>query len=82
MNACMPLGYVGTIYNCNLWMLQDLELQRTVAKGVLKLHMHAITSSHKIIRKGDTWRTMAGVRCKLEATGETLRRAKVKINLS
>jgi len=39
----MPLGYAGTIYNCNLSMLQDLGLQRTVAIGVLKkLHTHAI----------------------------------------
>ena len=48
----MPLGYAGTIYNCNLLMLQDLGLQRTVAKGVLKkLHMHAITSLHNIIKE-------------------------------
>ncbi len=45
-------GYAGTIYNCNLSMLQDLGLQRTVAKGVLKkLHMHAITSLHNIIKE-------------------------------
>ena len=48
----MPLGYAGTIYNCNLSMLQDLGLQRTVAKGVLKkLHMHAITSLHNMIKE-------------------------------
>ncbi len=48
----MPLGYAGTIYNCNLSMLQDLGQQRTVAKGVLKkLHMHAITSLHNIIKE-------------------------------
>ncbi len=48
----MPLGYAGTIYNCNLSMLQDLGLQRTVAKGVLKkLHMHAITCLHNIIKE-------------------------------
>ena len=48
----MPLGYAGTIYNCNLSMLQDLGLQRTVAKGVLKkLHMHAVTSLHNIIKE-------------------------------
>ena len=48
----MPLGYAGTIYNCNLSMLHDLGLQRTVAKGVLKkLHMHAITSLHNIIKE-------------------------------
>ena len=47
----MPLGYAGTIYNCNLSTLQDLGLQRPVAKGVLKkLHMHAITSLHNIIK--------------------------------
>jgi len=28
----MPLGYAGTIYNCNLSMLQVLGLQRAVAK--------------------------------------------------
>jgi len=48
----MPLGYAGTIYNCNLSMLQDLGLQRTVAKGVLqKLDMHAITSLQNIMTK-------------------------------
>ena len=48
----MPLGYAGSNYNCNLSMLQDLGLQRTVAKGVLrKLHMRAITSPHNIIKR-------------------------------
>ncbi len=48
----MPLGYAGTIYNCNPSMLQDLGLQRTVAKEILKkLHMHAITSLHNIIKE-------------------------------
>ena len=48
----MPLGYAGTIYNCNLSMLQDLGLQRTVAKGVLKkLHTHAILCLHNIIKE-------------------------------
>ena len=48
----MPLGYAGTIYNCNLSMLQDLGLQRTVAEGVLKkLHMQAVTSLHNIIKE-------------------------------
>ena len=48
----MPVGYAGTINNCNLSMLEDLVLQKTVAKGVLKkLHMHAITSLHNIIRE-------------------------------
>ena len=32
----MPLGYAGTIYKCNLSMLQDLGLSRAAAKGVLK----------------------------------------------
>ena len=32
-------------------MLQDLGLQRAVANGVLrKLHMHAITSLHNVIK--------------------------------
>ncbi len=49
----MPLGYASTIYNCNLLMLQDVGLQRTVAKGVLKkLHMHAITSKEIL---GEQW---------------------------
>ena len=60
----MPLGYAGTICNCNLSMLQDLGLQRTVAKGVLKkLHIYA-TQSHPYTtssRKGDTWKTMHGM---------------------
>ena len=48
----MPLGYAGTIYNCNLSMLQDLGLQRTVAKGVLKkMHTHAILCLHNIIKE-------------------------------
>ncbi|DBA96641.1 TPA: hypothetical protein ACH3X1_015499 [Trebouxia sp. C0004] len=48
----MPLGYAGTIYNCNLTMLQDLGLQRTVAKGVLKkLHTQAILCLHNIIKE-------------------------------
>jgi len=48
----MPLGYAGTIYNCNLSMLQDLGLQRTVAIGVLKkLHTHAILCLHNIIKE-------------------------------
>ena len=48
----MPLGYAGTIYKCNLSMLQDLGLQTTVAKGVVKkLHMHAITCLHKAIKE-------------------------------
>ena len=48
----MPLGYAGTIYICNLSMLQDFGLQRTAAKGVLKkLHMHAITSLHNLIKE-------------------------------
>ncbi len=47
----VPLGYAGTSYNCNLSMLQDLGLQRTVAKGVLKLHMHATTSLRNIIKE-------------------------------
>ena len=46
------LEYAGTVYNCNLSMLQNLGLQRTVAKGVLKeLHMHAITPLHNIIKE-------------------------------
>ena len=48
----MPLGYTGSNYNCSLSMLQDLGLERTVAKGVLrKLHMRAITSPHNIIKR-------------------------------
>ncbi len=48
----MPLGYAGTIYNCNVSMLQDLGLQRTVAKGVLKkLRTHAILCLHNIIKE-------------------------------
>ena len=48
----MPLGYAGTIYNCNLSMLQVLGLHKTMAKRVLKkLHMHAITSPHNIIKE-------------------------------
>ena len=48
----MPLGYTGSNYNCNLSMLQDLGLERTVAQGVLrKLHMRAITSPHNIIKR-------------------------------
>ena len=47
----MPLGDAGTMYNCNLSMMQDLGLQRPVAKGVMmRLHMHAITSLHNIIK--------------------------------
>ena len=50
----MPVGYsyAGTAYTvsvgtCNLSMLQDLDLQRTVAKGVLKkLHMQAVPTQH------------------------------------
>ena len=46
----MPLGYAGTIYTCNFSMLQDLGLQRAIAKRVLKkLHTHAILSLHNII---------------------------------
>ena len=49
----MALGYAGTIaYNCNLSMLQDLELQKTLVKGVLKqLHMHAIKSLQCVASK-------------------------------
>ncbi len=47
----MPLVYAA-IYNCNLSMLQDLGLQRTVAKEVLKkLHTHAILCLHNIIKE-------------------------------
>ena len=48
----MPLGYAGTIYIFDLSMLQELGLQRLVAKGVLnKVLMHAITSLHNIIKE-------------------------------
>ena len=48
----MPLGCAGTIHNCNVSVLQDLGLRRTVVKGVLKeSHMHAITSLHNIIKE-------------------------------
>ena len=48
----MPLGYAGTIYKCNLSMLQDLGLQRTVAKNVLKkVHTHAIMCLHNIMKE-------------------------------
>ena len=70
----MPLGYAGTIYNCNLSMLQDLGLQRTVAKGVLKkLHTHAILCLHNIIKER---RYTADMHCKLEETGGTTGRGR------
>jgi len=37
----MPLGYAGTIYNCNLSMLQDLGLQRTAcARNLVPTQHH------------------------------------------
>jgi len=51
----MPLGYAGTIYNCNLSMLQDLGLQRTVAKGVLKNCIRTQSCAYTTSsRRGDT----------------------------
>jgi len=51
----MPLVYAGTIYNCNLSMLQDLGLQRTVAKGVLKNCIRTQSCAYTTSsRRGDT----------------------------
>ncbi len=61
-------------------MLQDLGLQRTVAKGVLKkLHMHAITSLHNIMKERRYLENNGRYALQLEATGATLGRAKVNL---
>ena len=44
----MPLGYAGTIHSCNLSMLQDLGLQRTMANGVLILGKNGRYASQAI----------------------------------
>ena len=37
----MPLGYAGTIYKCNMSLLEDLGVQRTGAKTVLNKAAYA-----------------------------------------
>ena len=54
----MPLGYAGTVYtvtvgNCNLSMLQDLGLQRTVVKSTVDI-TYACNPYTTSSRKGDT----------------------------
>ena len=67
----MPLGYAGTIYINNLSVLQELGLSRSAAKTVLKrLHLHAISCLHNLLRREDTWNAMVDMQCKLEEEEE------------
>ena len=48
----LPLGFAGTIYKSNLETLVDLGITRHQSLSVLrKLHMHAITCLHNIIKE-------------------------------
>ena len=48
----VPLGYAGTTYISKLSVLQELGLNRSAAKSMLKkLHLHAISCLHNIIQE-------------------------------
>ncbi len=48
----LPLGVAGTVYKTNLTTLVDLGITRHQSLGTLrKLHIHAISCLHNIIKK-------------------------------
>ena len=53
------------------WSYKNLGLSRSAAKTVLKrLHLHAISCLHNLLRREDTWNAMVDMQCKLEEEEE------------